>query len=151
MKRAKIADLNLYMNDLGDAGLKKVSLFLPMTLCQGCNSANSSEGGFWAQIAEALSGDDNLVSLDVNGNNVGPAGITALAESLKTNQNLRTLEVSYNPIGPSGGKAIVDILKFDLQVTLWLPFDVHIHSVLHGNRNAASRGSGMELDMRLGS
>ena len=83
-------------------------------------SHHASAFGDWsamcAQLAEALKGDDSLTSLDVNGNNIGPEGITVLANALKGHQNLRTLELGYNPIQSNGAKALVDIFKFDLQV-----------------------------------
>lgn len=68
------------------------------------------------QIASALKGKDSLVSLEINGNNIGPKGMSDLVEAIKDNENLRTLEISYNPIGDKGAKSLIDILKFDLKV-----------------------------------
>ena len=69
-------------------------------------------------MAEALKGNQRLVSLEVNGNNIGPEGMAVLAASLKGNKTLRTLEVGYNPISDKGAQALVDVLKYDMQVQL---------------------------------
>ncbi len=63
------------------------------------------------------------MSLDVNGNNIGPEGMSVLAAALKGNETLRTLEVGYNPISDKGAQALVDVLKYDMQARLSLPFD----------------------------
>ncbi len=68
------------------------------------------------QLAEALTGDSSLVSLDVGGNNIGPEGIAALAGALRGNDALRTLELGYNPIREKGAQALADVVKYDLQV-----------------------------------
>lgn len=56
------------------------------------------------------------MSLEVNGNNIGPEGMKLLVDAIKDNKNLRTLEISYNPIGDVGAKPLIDVLKHDLQV-----------------------------------
>ncbi|CAK0782497.1 hypothetical protein CVIRNUC_005717 [Coccomyxa viridis] len=90
VKRAHLKELNLYMNDIGDAGILK--------------------------IASALEGDSSLVSLDVGGNNIEATGITALANALKGNANLKSLELGYNPIKEKGAQALADVVKYDLKV-----------------------------------
>lgn len=68
-------------------------------------------------MAESLSRNKALNSLDLGGNNLGPAGATALAAALKGHPALKLLELGYNPLGAAGTKALVDVVKFDLPVS----------------------------------
>ena len=42
----------------------------------------------------------NITSLDLSGNNMGPAGATSLAKTLETNTSITELHLSDNDIGP---------------------------------------------------
>ena len=85
-----LRELNLYMNELGDAGA--------------------------ALLSKALKGDSRLRSLDIGGNGVGPDGAKALADALAGNRTLSSLELGYNPIGPSGAAALAGALKHSSRV-----------------------------------
>ena len=85
-----LRELNLYMNELGDAGA--------------------------GLLSKALKGDRTLRSLDLGGNGVGPDGARALADALAGNRTLSSLELGYNPIGPSGAAALAGALKHSSRV-----------------------------------
>ena len=85
-----LRELNLYMNELGDAGAELIS--------------------------KSLKGDRTLRSLDLGGNGVGPDGARALADALSGNRTLSSLELGYNPIGPSGAAALAGALKHSSRV-----------------------------------
>lgn len=85
-----LRELNLYMNELGDAGATVLS--------------------------KALKGDRTLRSLDLGGNAVGPDGARALADALSGNRTLHSLELGYNPIGPQGAAALAGALKHSSRV-----------------------------------
>ena len=78
--------LNLYMNEMGDAGI--------------------------STIAEALEKNTSLTWLDVGGNNIGPKGADHVSRMLSKNRTLATLEFGYNPIGPEGMESIAEAVKF---------------------------------------
>lgn len=69
-----------------------------------------------AQIGEAMTGNNALVTLDLGGNNIGPDGMKVLSEALRHNTTLKSLELSYNPIGPIGAKSIADVARFHMNV-----------------------------------
>lgn len=85
-----LRELNLYMNELGDAGATSIS--------------------------KALKGDSRLRSLDLGGNNIGVEGAKALSEALSGNKTLSSLELGYNPIGPAGAAALAGALKHSSRV-----------------------------------
>lgn len=57
-----------------------------------------------------------LEALDIGGNNIDENGINALAEALTGNRTLKTLELGYNPIGEKGAAKLSTVLRFDTQV-----------------------------------
>ena len=78
--------LDLYMNELGDAGV--------------------------AQVAEAVREVRGLEELNLGGNGFGAAGAAALAAALQNNPDLQTLELGYNNLGKEGAKEVAAAVKF---------------------------------------
>jgi len=61
--------------------------------------------------------DPTLTSLDLGGNQIGPAEAQALATALKTNITLKSLNLYDNKIGPAGALAIATALKTNTTLT----------------------------------
>ena len=49
------------------------------------------------------------------------------AAALKGNEELRSLELSYNPMGPEGAQAFADIIKYDMKVRRYSLFPGWYH------------------------
>ena len=65
-----------------------------------------------AVLAAVLEANTTLTNLDLQGNNIGPAGAESLATALKTNTTLTNLDLSYsNNIGPAGAESLATALK----------------------------------------
>ncbi|CAF1201476.1 unnamed protein product [Didymodactylos carnosus] len=68
-------------------------------------------------IAEALKTNKTLTSLDINSNNISDEGAKAIAEALKINKTLTILDISNNSISDEVAKAIAEALKTNKTLT----------------------------------
>ena len=64
-----------------------------------------------AALAAVLEANTTLTNLDLQGNNIGPAGAESLATALKTNRTLTNLDLFGNNIGPTGAESLATALK----------------------------------------
>ncbi|KAM7433100.1 hypothetical protein ABFA07_016615 [Porites harrisoni] len=72
-------------------------------------------------LATALEANTTLTNLNLFGNNIGPAGAESLATALKTNTTLTNLYLSVNDIGPAGAESLATALKTNTTLkTLYL-------------------------------
>ena len=56
-----------------------------------------------------------LTTINLNNNNIGPAGAKAIAGALASGKaELKSLNVSLNDIGDEGGKAILDLHRSNM-------------------------------------
>lgn len=73
--------------------------------------------GIWdtgvRSIAEALSLNQKLTTLDLRNNKIGPQAIQNLAVCLKQNTTLRCLDLRWNHAGLIGGRSFADLLKWN--------------------------------------
>ena len=80
-----------------------------------------------AVLAAVLEANTTLTNLDLQGNNIGPAGAESLATALKTNTTLTNLELSGNNLGPAGAESLATALKTNTTLTnLRLSYDNNI-------------------------
>ncbi|KAF6265188.1 hypothetical protein COO60DRAFT_1692446 [Scenedesmus sp. NREL 46B-D3] len=86
----KLVEFNMYMNEVGDAGM--------------------------AKLAPAFKECKSLKNLDLGGNDAGPDGAAALAEALVSHPSLTLLELGYNPLGPAGAATITGAFKHDTKL-----------------------------------
>ena len=70
-----------------------------------------------AVLAAVLEANTTLTNLDLQGNNIGPAGAVSLATALKTNTTLTNLDLSYNNIGSAGAESLATALKTNTTLT----------------------------------
>ena len=70
-----------------------------------------------AVLAAVLEANTTLTNLDLQGNNIGPAGAESLATALKTNTTLTNLDLSYNNIGSAGAESLATALKTNTTLT----------------------------------
>ena len=70
-----------------------------------------------AVLAAVLEANTTLTNLDLQGNNIGPAGAESLATALKTNTTLTNLFLSHNNIGPAGAESVATVLKTNTTLT----------------------------------
>jgi hypothetical protein len=68
-------------------------------------------------LATALQTNTTLTSLDLANNNIGAAGATALATALQTNTTLTSLNLDGNYIGASGATALAMALQTNVILT----------------------------------
>ncbi|TYZ60429.1 hypothetical protein PybrP1_009379, partial [[Pythium] brassicae (nom. inval.)] len=62
-------------------------------------------------LAAALATDTRLLALDLRNNNVGPEGAKALAKALARNRTLRHLDLRWNDVGNAGALALREALQ----------------------------------------
>ena len=70
-----------------------------------------------AVLAAVLEANTTLTNLDLQGNNIGPAGAESLATALKTNTTLTNLDFSGNNLGPAGAESLATALKTNTALT----------------------------------
>ena len=70
-----------------------------------------------AVLAAVLEANTTLTNLDLQGNNIGPAGAESLATALKTNTTLTNLDLSDNNLGPVGAESLATALKTNTTLT----------------------------------
>ena len=70
-----------------------------------------------AVLAAVLEANTTLTNLDLQGNNIGPAGAESLATALKTNTTLTNLDLQGNNIGPAGAESLATALKTNTTLT----------------------------------
>lgn len=64
-------------------------------------------------IAEGLTMNQTLTTLDIRNNKIGPQAIQNIAICLKQNTTLECLDLRWNHAGLIGGRAFVDLLKWN--------------------------------------
>ena len=67
-------------------------------------------------LADSLSLNHALQTLDLRNCKIGPRGAQALALGIKHNTALRTLDLRWNNAGLVGGRAIADMLQWNMHV-----------------------------------
>lgn len=61
-------------------------------------------------LAEALRINTSLTSLNLSNNNIGPRGVRSLADMLRFNTSLETLLLQYNTLGDPGARLLAEVL-----------------------------------------
>ena len=110
--------LNLYRNQIGEAGVKALAGALEKNLnLLQLNLGYNQIGDAGALVlAETLEKNPNLQQLDLTGNRIGDKGVQALAEALKKNHYLQLLDLSWNQIGDTGANALAGALEKNLSL-----------------------------------
>ena len=76
--------------------------------------------GLWEAHNEAWRTSSKLQQLELNMNNIGDKGVTALAGALKTNSTLKGLWLAKNNIGVEGATAMAEALTYNSKLQgLW--------------------------------
>ena len=70
-----------------------------------------------AVLAAVLEANTTLTNLDLQGNNIGPAGAESLATALKTNTTLTNLDLLGSNIGSAGAESLAKALKTNATLT----------------------------------
>ncbi|KAJ3227595.1 Tropomodulin-2 [Chytriomyces hyalinus] len=96
--RLCIEDINGFLEQLFDNDADLVDLKL-----SGCQLLTSLHG---AQLADALSRNTVLESLDLSGTKLNTQTAMLIGKALQTNDTLKKLNLERNSIGPAGFKAI---------------------------------------------
>jgi hypothetical protein len=65
-------------------------------------------------LAESLTFNQTLQSLDLRNNKVSGTGAAMLAKALRHNTALRRLDLRWNAIGTTGARAFIDLLKVNI-------------------------------------
>ena len=79
-------------------------------------------------IAQALTVNSTLTSLDLFWNSIGYEGAVAIAEALKVNSTLTSLYLSWNQIGNEGEVAIIEAIRFNPTLST-LSLDSRLHAL----------------------
>ena len=108
-----VTELNLYGNDIGDAGAASLAGELQSitTLKVLKLSRNGIGDAGVAGLAGALESNTTLTELYVSENCIGEAGAKGVADALKSNKTLTELDLAFNEIGDAGAAALADGLK----------------------------------------
>ncbi|KAH3759047.1 Protein NLRC3 [Pelomyxa schiedti] len=86
-----------------------------------------------AIISRALSSNKSLVSLNLYGNNVGDEGATSIAQALSSNKSLVSLNMAGNNIGDEGAASIAQALSSNKSLV-----SLNLYSNNIGDEGAAS-------------
>jgi hypothetical protein len=68
-------------------------------------------------MAEALATNSTLTTLHLGGNSIGDDGAKAMGEALATNSTLTTLDLQYSKIGAEGAKTMAEALATNSTLT----------------------------------
>jgi hypothetical protein len=114
-----ITELNLWNNQLGDAGAQALAAALKTnTALTTLDLSYNDLGDAGAQaLAAALKTNPSLATLQLGSNQLGEAGAQALAAALKTNTALTTLYLGGNQLGDAGAQALAEVLKTNTALT----------------------------------
>lgn len=112
--RCPFAELDISNNDLQDSGLQ--ILVNAMTSVQGSrlstldlSMSRLRDGNLLATML--FGGGDNLVDLNLEGNELGDLAITALSAGIALTPPLRKLNLSRNKFGDDGMEALADAIR----------------------------------------
>jgi len=84
---------------------------LIITPFRNLNKNNIGDSGATA-LAEAFKLNSTITEVDLRSNNIGATGATALAEAFKINSTITTVDLWENNIGPDGAAAIGRAMVF---------------------------------------
>ena len=107
--------LNLYQNEIGNAGAQALAVALKMNqtiqmLSLDCNEIGAA--GVQA-LAAALKVNRTLEQLNFYGNEIGAIGAQALAAALEGHPMLQTLDLRHNCIDSTGGQALGEAIRMN--------------------------------------
>jgi Ran GTPase-activating protein (RanGAP) involved in mRNA processing and transport len=114
-----LTSLNLYGNQIGDAGAKDLSNALKHnTTLTSLDLGNNLIGAAGAKdLSDVLKHNTTLLSLDLGDNQIGAAGAKDLSDALKHNTIITSLNLYSNQIGDVGAKDLSDALKYNTTLT----------------------------------
>ncbi|KAF6252092.1 hypothetical protein COO60DRAFT_1555123 [Scenedesmus sp. NREL 46B-D3] len=105
-------------NGMGKLGIAQLSEVLPTCALQHLKLHTNNLGDEGAALlAQKLSGNGLLLSLDLGTNGIGDVGAAALAEGLKLNTTLQKLDLSGNAVDVAGAKALAEALAANTTLT----------------------------------
>ena len=82
---------------------------------------------------------NEIKSLYLRGNNIGPAGAAALADVLKTNSSITSLSLRNNNIGPEGTAVLIESIR-NSNIIEVVGIEHHeLNSILEANRQRLER------------
>ncbi|KAL0229657.1 hypothetical protein GEMRC1_009722 [Eukaryota sp. GEM-RC1] len=103
------------------------------------NNSIGPEGAI--AIAEALKVNSSLSTINLYNNSIGPEGAIAIAEALKVNSSVSTINLYNNSIGPEGAIAIAEALKVNSSVST-----INLHSNSIGNEGAIAIAAALKVN-----
>ncbi|CAE7246177.1 Nlrc3 [Symbiodinium sp. CCMP2592] len=85
----------------------------------GINSARHSyrTGALWKVLADALTINHTIASINLGWNHLGDEGCKALADTLRTNATITSCNLEWNGIGDKGCEALADAVKTNTTIT----------------------------------
>ena len=111
----KLLYLNLFDNQITDAGVASLSEALKQSTCQLISldlSYNQITGDGFASLSEALKQRNCLTTLQLGGNQITDAGVASLSEALKQSTcKLTELYLNDNQITDAGVASLSEALK----------------------------------------
>jgi len=63
-------------------------------------------------VAQGITKNNSLESLNIKGNVIGDQGMILLAQSLREAPTLKEIDVSLNEIGPTGFQELCNVLPY---------------------------------------